>query len=384
MKSLYPVAASVFSLICFPAMADITLDEKKRWHAYGDARLRMESDFNGKNVANEQVNDRTRARIRVRTGLKYQPNDVVTFDTRIRTGANGAHQSPHTTIHDFNNNDNGASDINFDKWYLGLYDKEKKDNYWAWVGRNSFPFWSHDEIFWDEDATLLGAAMGASFSINQDGTFASSIGAFTLPVGMDSFNGYMIGGEVIYAQPVDGIVYSVGSGLFDFMPNRDDSKAATLLNGNGFRKYTIATLNTKADWKIGKLPMMVEADMLYNLQNYSHFDSDPYTVENRDQRKGYVLSTQIGDLNAEGHWMAAYYFARIESLAINSTYAQDEWVRWGGGTGENRANNMRGHQLNIGYSFTDNVNILARLYLVESITTSERGDRFRVDLNYKF
>src|SRR5690606_15239718 len=114
-------------------------------------------------------------------------------------------------------------------------------------------------------------------------------------------------------------------------------------------------------------------------------DSDPYTAANHDQRKGFVLSAQVGDLGTQGHWMAAYYYARVEALALNSSYAQDEWVRWGGGTmGESRNNNMRGHQFNLGYAFTDNFNVLGKLFIVDAINTPESGSRFRVDFNYAF
>lgn len=48
------------------------------------------------------------------------------------------------------------------------------------------------------------------------------------------------------------------------------------------------------------------------------------------------------------------------------------------------SSNFKGHQFNLGYALTDDLNIVARLYLVQSITTEEANERFRVDVNYKF
>ena len=92
---------------------------------------------------------------------------------------------------------------------------------------------------------------------------------------------------------------------------------------------------------------------------------------------------KLGSLKERGDWLAAYYYARIETFAVNSSFAQDDWVRWGSAT-ETRASNLKGHELRFAYAFEKNINLVARLYLVEAITTAEDGNRFRVDLNFKF
>jgi len=58
-------------------------------------------------------------------------------------------------------------------------------------------------------------------------------------------------------------------------------------------------------------------------------------------------------------------------------------VRFGAG-GQTRASSIKGHELRAGYAITNNANVLTRLYLVDAITTKEKGNRFRVDLNIKF
>ena len=45
---------------------------------------------------------------------------------------------------------------------------------------------------------------------------------------------------------------------------------------------------------------------------------------------------------------------------------------------------MEGSELRFAYALEKNMNLVARLYLVEAITTGEDGSRFRLDLNYTF
>ena len=116
-----------------PAMAAIYETDKLK--VYGDFRLRMEQDWDSQTSSGNDRDDRLRARIRLRVGMNYKPTDMFDFGIRLRTGSDESQQSPHITIEDFNNNDAGDSDINFDKWYL----KAKRDDLWGWVGRNGLP-----------------------------------------------------------------------------------------------------------------------------------------------------------------------------------------------------------------------------------------------------
>lgn len=48
-----------------------------------------------------------------------------------------------------------------------------------------------------------------------------------------------------------------------------------------------------------------------------------------------------------------------------------------------RGSDLQGHELRFGWAFDARLNLLARLYLDESITTQEDGDRDRLDLNWR-
>jgi hypothetical protein len=38
----------------------------------------------------------------------------------------------------------------------------------------------------------------------------------------------------------------------------------------------------------------------------------------------------------------------------------------------------------VAYALSKNINVMGRLFLVEAITTEQDGNRFRLDLNWKF
>ncbi len=153
------------------------------------------------------------------------------------------------------------------------------------------------------------------------------------------------------------------------------------------RDYTIWVGNIQAKWKAGNIPLTLGLDIIHNSEDYSDADIDPFfsvtDAVDPDDTDGYVLSLKAGQLKAAGDWLGAYYYARIETFAVNSSYAQDDWVRWGSAT-ESRGSNMRGHELRLARAFAKNMNLVARLYIVEAITNKEDGNRLRVDFNYKF
>lgn len=84
-----------------------------------------------------------------------------------------------------------------------------------------------------------------------------------------------------------------------------------------------------------------------------------------------------------GEWQLGYSYARIERLAVNASYAQDDWMRWGSAT-ETRASDFKGHEIRFGIGLGHGMNILARFYTVDSLTSVEKGKRFRLDFNVKF
>lgn len=370
----------IASCICDQAHAQLFQSQDKKTTVYGDSRLRFEADYNGRQRNGTPQDDRDRLRIRTRLGLRHQFDSGWMFDGRMRTGSRNSQQSPHITIHDFQNNDKGDADLGFDRWVM----QHQTDNGFVWFGKHNFPFWGLDEVLWDDDVTPLGAAVSRTHQVNKNDKLTLTGGAFTLPAGLRDYSGFLVGADAIYAHKYNTDTYSMGLGYLDFIPDNTDPDADHFADGNGFRPYKLMVWNARAEWPRWGLPFVLDLEYLYNTKNYESDDPDPFTAQNYDQRHGYVYSFHVGDLDARGHWLASYSRARIEAFAINSSFGASEWARWSSPNRQARANDMRAHQFNAGYAFTDNFNLLLRVYFAEAIQTQEEGSRVRVDFNYRF
>lgn len=376
MKKILSAVVGGVALLVTPALADVFSTEKLR--IFADFRARLESDFDSRNTAGEPRDDRTRIRVRARVGLRYAPDEHWSIGLRLRSGSDQSHQSPHITVLDFDDNDTGDSDFNLDRWYV----EGRRRTGWVWVGRNSVPFWQQNELLFDGDVTPVGLAGGWSTK-GERNKIGFAAGYFSLPAGMRQFSGNLGGLQVVYSTETGtlGVTAALGSYLFD--ANAADPDSTLLLNGNGLRDYRIVQGGVQLRLKAGERLLVLGADGLHNTETYSSSGPDPFTAANPDQTDGFVISLSYGGTKKRGDWLVGYYYARIEAFAVNASYAQDDWVRWGSSV-ETRGSNMQGHELRGGYAFSDGLELIARLYLVEAITTVEDGNRARVDLNYRF
>ena len=131
------------------------------------------------------------------------------------------------------------------------------------------------------------------------------------------------------------------------------------------------------------LPFSLGADLFHNFEDYTAADVAPFPADSDDERLGYVFSAVLGQLHEQHDWLIGYYYAHIETFAVNASYAQDDWIRFGSGP-QTDSSDFEGHEFRFAYSLSKQVNLVARLYLVDAITTVQDGDRFRLDLNWRF
>ncbi len=355
-----PLLAVATSLL-FAGAGQAAMFESNGFKIYGDFRARLETDWDSQRPDGSERDDRTRIRVRARVGLEFAASERFTLGLRLRSGSDGSQQSPHITVVDFDDNDTGDAHFNFDKWFL----KGEFNSGWGWIGRNSLPFWKQNELFWDDDVTPAGLAFGYRSDRGESG-FEANGGYFSLPAGMREFSGNLGLAQVVFRRNR----FKIAGGLLDVDADPDDPDGALLLRGNGARDYQIWVASLQAgfgNWTFG-------VDVIHNGESY------PASEALRDEVDGYVGSLK---LNTGGGWQAAYYYARIEALAVHSSYAQDDWVRWGSAT-QTRGSDMKGHELRLVKDVGPGQSLVFRLYLTDAITTDEDGSRFRIDWNYKF
>lgn len=359
-----------------PAAAEIFKVDK--FSASGDFRFRGETDWDSQDGSGVARQDRTRLRVRLRIGFRYDPSEHWRLETRVRSGPEGSQQSPHITILDFDDNDTGDASFDLDKWSL----RGQRNGFHAWAGRNSLPFWKQNEILFDDDATMPGLAAGWQRQ-GGPGALALTAGYFAAPVGMRRTSGTMFGAQAAYQPELAGVRWAFALGTYQFDADPDDPDAALLQQGNGARDYSIVAASVQGRVNVEGRPLAIGFDLLHNGEDYSALDPDPLTAANADETNGYVVQAMYGGLSAADQWLAGYTYAHVETFAVHNSYAQDDWVRWGSDT-QTRASNMKGHELRFGWAFDPNLNVLARLYLAEAITNVEDGKRFRVDVNWGF
>jgi len=350
------------------------IDSNTNLTFYGDLRLRFEADWDSQNAAGVERDDRNRGRLRARAGFNYKVSDAWSFGSRIRTGSSRSQQSPHLT---FAANDGLRDDLDFvvDRYFVQF----KQDAFTGWAGRNTSPFWQQNELFWDEDVTPTGLAGTYDAKLGA-GTLSTIVGGFYLPDGGYDLNGQMLAGQLKYSLPVKTSQVTVAAGLH-FM--NGESGANNLLSRNGERDYLIGVASAQWTIPLKGIPLTLGGDVFNNFQDYDAADVAPFPASDDDETFGFVLSASLGQLKKQHDWLVAYYYSHIETFAVNASYAQDDWVRFGNGP-QTASSDFEGHEIRAAYALSKNINVMARMYLVEAITTVQDGNRFRLDLNWKF
>lgn len=374
-----PLRATLFStLLATGATQAATgipwIDSNTNLTVTADIRLRYEVDWDSHNAAGVERDDRHRGRIRARLGAGYALNNEWSIGARVRTGSADSQQSPHLT---FVTDDGTTDSLEFvaDRYYLQF----KRGAFLAWGGRNTSPFWQQNELFWDEDVTPTGLAVSYDQKLG-DGTLTGTGGAFYLPDGGFGLNGQMLAGQLKYALPVKPSQFIVATGLHYL---NGDTGASQLRNRNGERDYIIGVASAQWSMPVAGRPVTVGADLYRNFASYNAADVAPLAAVNTNERLGYVLSLQYGQLKQANDWLIGYYYAHIETLAVNGSYAQDDWVRFGTGA-QTDSSDFKGHEFRLGYAISKNINLVARLYIVDAITSVQDANRFRVDFNWRF
>jgi len=374
-------AGLVSALLSAPGWAATPLDDAGKLSAYGDFRARVESDWDSRNSDGSMRDDRTRLRVRFRAGLTYKANDNISFGARLRTGSDDNQQSAHITLVDFDGNPTGDADVNFDKWYV----EYRAGDFSTWLGRNSVPMWKPDELVFDDDITPAG--LGLRYKLSN---FTFNAGYFTNPAGMRKFSGNSALAQVTFDAISGGTQWVFAAAAINIDADRGNSANRLYLDGNGERDYTLWVGNVQASLSAFNRPLKLNLDLFHNSHGYSASDPDPFTAFHRDETDGYVLSARLGDTKKAGRWLFGYFYAYIEQFAVNNSLTQDDWVRWGNAT-QVRASNFKGSEFRAAVGLGNNMDLVARLYLVKAIklrtasaTALEDGKRFRIDFNWKF
>lgn len=354
------------------ALGDYDLTDDGQLSAYGDLRLRWESDFDSQRASGSPRADRDRFRIRARLGFKFKPDDTLLFNIRLRTGDKRSQQSPHMTIWQDPGNAGDQDDFSIGRLWAQWTINEASS---VIVGRNELALWKPNEMFWDDDVYVDGASFSHTRE-TPDATWTFNAALALLPDGDASHSvdqrSQVAVGQLVFKQRLNEDPLALAQTLLYI---RDKRGVVNTVNDDldFFISYTNAQYVFAAE---ADVPLSVGADLMFNLK-------DGRAADNPKDGLGFDIYAKLGRFNQEGDWILGYWFARIEKWAVPRFMAQDDWFRWGSAT-QTRSSDFHGHELRAGYVIGDKVNLLARYYIAESITSVEDGQRFRLDLNIKF
>jgi len=370
------------------------------FNIYGDFRTRLEYDWNSKKGDGSERDDRLRTRIRGRIGLNYTDNDRIKVGFRIRTGSDDSQQSPHITILDFDGNNTGDADLNFDKWFF----QYSVAGTTTWVGRNSLNWFNQDELEWDDDVTPAGVGFTWKGNVGDGSQLTFNTGFYTMPEGMQKFRGRLTTGQLVFETTIGGVGLTLAGGYkgMDGETLRDpcgeDEHDGTgssgcrenqFLQGNGERDYGLLESSVQLNFGdvFGK-QLKLGVDYNKNLESYSGV-TDTFTQFHKNNDTSWTTLLLWGDTK-KGNWLFGYFYTYKEMLGLNSSMAEDDWVRWGNGP-QTRSSNFKGSEFRVATGLADNLNLVLRVYIVKAIdlvkaddVSKEDANRARLDLNYKF
>ena len=387
MKQIYYLTLFTFTLLFtlnISAQDDNIKENKLK--LYGDVRFRVEADRNSnKNTIDIKRADRDRLRYRARFGFNYKL-DNYEFGVRLTSGNPANQQSPHTTL----GNGFDSHQFSLDKAYI----KVKSNNgLWAWVGKNTMPFWGQNELLWDGDVNPEGVSLGGKFNIGEKTKLTPILGYYITknnqlgdniniatgdPINnlTQTFNNHS---NILLAQlkacsQIDKNKLSISSGLIS------STDKGVLKDKTDDMKYTIWASSIHFKSNIG---LTAGFDYFNNLVDYT--DNAAVIALHKNQKTGYVASLKYG----KNKFTTAVTYALIQKYAVVDLFAQDDWVRWG--TADmTRSSNFKGFELNFKYKFTKYFNSTLRFWNVEGIkfhgagNQLETGTRVRLDFNIKF
>jgi len=355
----------------------------------GDVRFRAEQDWDSRMFDGSFREDRFRLRHRLRIGLTYKLNSGLSMGASIRSGVDESIQSPHNNL---GHKELTGYPVNIYKVYL----KGEHNGFWCWAGKNSFPFWKQNELFWDDDVMPEGIALGTSLNTNTI-TFKPKAAFFITNTGSGDFDprdptngeidGHMLTAQMELAYKVKKNKITIASGYYGLRGINNVPTTDFFYEGPRYKlDYSFIVSGIKIQLN-RKHPITLGVDHFINMENYDMVADSLLNPVYKDQKNGLVLSAKIGKLKNKGDWLFAYYYAHKEELSVVSYYSEDDWSRFGT-INRNRNTNYRGHEIRLAYAFSPQFNVVARAYFVQGLVTpgvaTESNNRIRIDFNMRF
>jgi len=371
---------------------------------YGDFRGRFDdelTDSPGNTATGLGGQDRIRLRYRLRVGLNVNLKDDLQVGFRLGSGDSGGNAlSNNTTLENNGTKKPVWVDTAFGKW------TPLNDGVWmlaATIGKMDQPFQASPMVF-DPDYTPEGAALQASYKINDSHSIGLNSAAFVLDESTGSARDpFMYGGQVLWnANWSSRVSSSMGFAAYDIgnknglgLPTGGATGiAANAANYNAGGVANNNQGNSRA--ANGNLvyfynPIVASASFTYTLDGFplynGKFPIKPagefmYNPAAPSDNEGYWAGITLGKSGKKGAWEVSYRYQHLEADAWYDELVDDDNVAfnanggasavppsfptqpktgWVGGT------NIKGHLVKLNYSLTDSLTFSFTAYLNQLI-----------------
>lgn len=355
-----------FAALCMLLLGapSATAQLSEKLDLYGDARVRVDvdrSDLMGDTAMFELERNRFRARLRF--GFTYKLNNTISFGGRLRTGRSVL--SGNTDLSD------GfiPKEISVDRVFI----RTSWDGGSAWAGKNDMPLWRQNELYWDNDATPEGLAVAHTVEIDTTSGVNLAGGVFLtdasqVPSFLDQEK--VVAAQAVLATALDPVKLRIGGSYIGMLYQRPELPVATTPADGHFAIGDVA-----AGFTLLGRPASIGATFMQNLAEITTDSA------RGDQKTGYSIQAQLGELRNLGDWMVGLTFAHIEAHAVINRFAQDNWFA----SRPLINSDFQGVELQAGIGLGRGSTLIASAWLVDGIVASANsGRRFRLDWMARF
>ncbi len=342
---------------------------------FGDFRFRYEMDFQKDAGVKE---DRDRARIRARFGLKYDLTKNVRFGLRLRTETDSL-QSPHQNLALLETGPN--TEFGLDQAYIEI---KYLEGGFLWLGKHPISFWQQNEAFWDADIQPEGAGLGYKGKIGEAGNYTvqavhtllnENNSSSTNSIFEDDFGDTI---QAVFTGASGDLGYTLAIGAL-FVT---DEAGIDVPGGTGAYGIISAQLKTK----IAQFPVKFGLDYLFSGYDVAEAGpADAIGTGGDDENQGFIVN--LAAKYQKYGFKVEYYYIETNSVPLQGALAQDDF---------RHCSNFKGFKFQVSREIGKGYNVDVRIYpqsIIYNTVTNRTGDwvmgrddntRYQVNLNIKF
>jgi len=344
----------------------------------GDFRLRYQY-----NHSNNTLNDRHRARIRLRLGVEGKVNDKLMAGLGLATGlSDGSADAARST--------NATLADGFSKKPIALDYAYAKYTPYEWIdiigGKFNNPLWNPTDLVWDTDINPEGGSINLKKKVSDNLDLFLNTGIFVLDESGSATQNddpmmYVI--QPGFSAKLNNKVSVKGAFGYNISSNVKgrslDGKAGTNSAFGGLLTHDFTVVEPAAQADINKPFEFINVSVFKDVESLSLFAQYVNNTQASDENNGFAVGFGLGAKKVAkfGDWQFKYIYAVLEKDAILDILPDSD--RYSGKTG------IRSHEGVLTFGLSKNTFLGLDIYRSWSIIDSKAAETLvQADWNMKF